>query len=224
MPTPEEGRPGLGETTRTGAGPVDQPGDQRRGGRDLLGVDLEPGEHVPARTAGHGERPEVGERVIPAGVDVDAAGAGDVPEHTEVARRLEGERRGAGEPVGDDGVAERERSDLGHVGGDRREPGRVRQGEQRRAAFSGRARRLTEIRRVGLNRGFPGGTRRRVRLSDTAEGSSSEVAHASPIHDRRSNNHTMSEIAKFFNSSPVHPLRAIRRGLPYGVSDGAESW
>nr|WP_240778118.1 hypothetical protein [Nonomuraea basaltis] len=94
-----------------GGHPADQVSDQRDGGGDLLGADLEAGQDVSARAPGRGEEAEVGERVVgervvAAGVEVQAAGAGDVAERAQVTGGIQGECGGAGEPVGDHRVAE----------------------------------------------------------------------------------------------------------------------
>jgi hypothetical protein len=68
------------------------------------------------------------------GVGGQAAGAGDVAEGAEVAGGLGGQDRGRGEAVGDGGVAEGEVDDLGDVGGDGPQPGRVRHGGEGGAA------------------------------------------------------------------------------------------
>jgi hypothetical protein len=64
-------------------------------------------------------------RVVVAGVDVEAACAGDVAERAEVGGLLAGEDGGAGEPVPHHAVAEGEVDDIGDVGGDRGELGGV---------------------------------------------------------------------------------------------------
>ena len=84
---------------------------------------------------------EVDEGVISAGVDVDAGGACDGTEDAEFCCCLGVEGGGAGEPVDDGLVGEREVRDFGEVLGDGREFGIVGKFE-RRARLRRRSRRV----------------------------------------------------------------------------------
>ena len=72
--------------------------------------------------------------MVEPGVGADAAGAGDVAEAADVAGLVGGQDGGAGEPVVDDAVGQRQVDDLGEVGGDRPQLRGVGQPLQRDAA------------------------------------------------------------------------------------------
>src|SRR5439155_370961 len=114
------GRPAGGSAGRDG---TDQGVQDGEGGVDLSGALLEPGQDVAAGVDRDGEQVTqvhavVGEGaggVVPASVDVQTAGPGDVAEGTEIAGLRGGEHGGAGEAFGHQAVAQGEVDDLADV-------------------------------------------------------------------------------------------------------------
>src|SRR5205809_1645876 len=105
------------------------------GDGELAAPNAVAGEHVSPVLVDDRERwAEVGERVVAAGIDVEAAGTRDVPKGAELGGLSRREHRGPREPVGDDGVPESELDEFVDLGSDPTQPVRVGEGQDPAAA------------------------------------------------------------------------------------------
>ena len=126
LASPRPAKPAPGRALRAGQSrwcpePRYQVDDDGRRYVGLPDPDLEPASTSPLVLDDDRERcAEVEERVVAAGVDVDAAGPRDVPQRAELAGLCPGEDRGAGEPVAHGRVGNGQVGDLGHLPGDGR--------------------------------------------------------------------------------------------------------
>ena len=102
-------------------------------------------------------RPEVGERVVASGVQVQAGSPGDVAEGPDAGCRLRAQDRSPGEPVADGGVVQEQRREVLDLAGDRSDDTQVGQrgdpGATDRDAAAEEA--VARRRRVEAQQGLP---------------------------------------------------------------------